>query len=90
MNSCFNNHHLRANFTSSKPHTLPLPLYFILNSFLLEYSCFTMFLFACLFWATPRSIQNFPDQGPNPCLLQWQRGALTTGPPGRPPPAILK
>ena len=25
---------------------------------------------------------QFPDQGSNPCFLQWKRGILTTGPPG--------
>ena len=25
----------------------------------------------------------FPDQGRNPCPLQWKRGVLTTGPPGK-------
>ena len=35
-----------------------------------------------LFLATPHSMQNFPDQGSNPCPLHWKHGVLTTGPPG--------
>ena len=26
---------------------------------------------------------EFPDQGPNPCLLHWKHGVLTAGPPGK-------
>ena len=26
---------------------------------------------------------QFPNQGSNPCLLQWKREVLTTGPPGK-------
>ena len=25
----------------------------------------------------------FPDEGSNPCPLHWERGVLTTGPPGK-------
>ena len=28
--------------------------------------------------------RNFLTQGSNPCPVQWKRGVLTTGPPGRP------
>ena len=33
--------------------------------------------------ATPCGMWNFPDQGLNPCPLQWKRGILTTGTPGK-------
>ena len=35
------------------------------------------------FLATPLGMWNFPDQGSNPCPLQWKHGVLTTGPPGK-------
>ena len=37
------------------------------------------------FLATLRSSQDlsFPDQGSNPCPLQWQRSVLTSGPAGK-------
>ena len=44
-------------------------------------SLFLKFIY--LFMATPRSTQNFPNQGSNPCPLHWKRGVLTTGPPGK-------
>ena len=40
------------------------------------------YLLYFFFLATPHSMQNFPDQGSNPCPLQWKQGVLTTGPPG--------
>ena len=39
-------------------------------------SSLTFFFFA--------SGSYFPDQGSNPCPLPWDRGVLTTGPPGKP------
>ena len=39
-------------------------------------------LFVCLFCFLFRpllAILKFPDQGSNPCPLQWKRGVLTTG-----------
>ena len=39
-------------------------------------------LFVCLFCA-PGSMRNFPNQGWNPCPLQWKCRVLTTGPPGK-------
>ena len=30
-----------------------------------------------------------PDKGSNPCPLQWKRGVLTTGPPGKSPENLL-
>ena len=41
-----------------------------------ECSCLKGFSF---FSSVPQSTWNFPDQGSNPCLLQWKRGVLTTG-----------
>ena len=38
-------------------------------------------LFYLFVWATPRSMQNFPAQGLNPCPLHWKGGVFTTGPP---------
>ena len=35
------------------------------------------------FLAAPCVMRNFPDQGLNLCPLQWKRGVLTTGPPGK-------
>ena len=40
------------------------------------------FLFDC---AGQHVGSSFPDQGPNPCSLQWKRGVLTTGPPANSP-----
>ena len=41
--------------------------------------------FTC-FFSSLSSMQDlrFPDQGLNPCPLQWKHGALTTRPPGSP------
>ena len=36
--------------------------------------------------ATRLAGSYFPDQGSNPCPLQWKRGVLTAGPPGKSPP----
>ena len=36
-----------------------------------------------LFLDGPHGMKNFPSQGLNPCPLQWQCQALTTGPPGK-------
>ena len=33
---------------------------------------------------------QFPNQGSNPCSLQWKRGVLTTGPPGKSLKATLE
>ena len=43
-----------------------------------------LFYFLSYLSATPRGMQdlNAPDQGWNPCALQWKHGVLTTGPPG--------
>ena len=30
-----------------------------------------------------KDMQSFPDQGSNPCLLQWKPRVLTTGLPGK-------
>ena len=32
-----------------------------------------------------KACRIFPNQGWNPCHLQWKRGALTIGPPGQSP-----
>ena len=42
-------------------------------------------LWAFFFFATPRGMRNFPDQGWNLGPLQWKHGVLTTGPPGKSP-----
>ena len=45
-------------------------------------------LFVCLFAAATRMQDpQFPNQGSNPCPLQWKHGVLTNGPPL---PCILK
>ena len=36
-----------------------------------------------LFLTTTCGMQNFPDQGSNPCPLHWKGGILTTGPPAK-------
>ena len=38
-----------------------------------------------LFFFPPhcKGMQSFPDQGSNPCLLQWKPRILTTGLPGK-------
>ena len=42
-------------------------------------------LFVCLFFgrATQHARSQFPDQGLNPCPLQWKLRVSTTGPPGK-------
>ena len=40
-------------------------------------------VFCFYFFAALLGMWNFPDQGPNPCPLQWKCGVLTTGPPGK-------
>ena len=35
------------------------------------------------FFPFGRTTRNFPDHGSNPCPLQWKRGVLTAGPPGK-------
>ena len=37
------------------------------------------FFFLSILWLAGSS---FPDQGSNPCPLQWKLGVLTVGPPG--------
>ena len=45
--------------------------------------CFSFFFF---FGCTTRHAgSQFPNQGSNPSPLQWKRGVLTTGPPGKSP-----
>ena len=39
-----------------------------------------LFLFGCTAW---HAGSWFPDQGLNPCPLQWKWGVLITGPPGK-------
>ena len=50
-------------------------------------TCFIVCVCVCvcfvLFWATPRGMRNFPDQGLNPHPLQGKRVVLTAGPPGK-------
>ena len=40
-------------------------------------------LFCFFFPPTLQGRQSFPDQGSNPCLLQWKPRVLTTGLPGK-------
>ena len=48
-------------------------------------NCFLLVIFFFFFWPLPRGMQDpwFPDQGSNPCPLQWKHGTFTTGPPGK-------
>ena len=48
--------------------------FLVLESFVLFYSGHAM----------QHAGSQFPDQGLNPCPLQWKRKALTAGPPGKP------
>ena len=42
------------------------------------------FLFFSFYWLHHVFAGSyFPDQGSNPCSLQWKHGILTTGPPGK-------
>ena len=42
------------------------------------------YLFIYFFGCTVRHLgSHFPDQGLNPCPVQWKHGVLTTGPPGK-------
>ena len=55
-------------------------------SILFYCTLFYSILFYCIFWLchTIRHVgSQFPDQGSNPCPLQWKGGVLTTGPPGK-------
>ena len=40
-------------------------------------------LFCFFFSPHCKDMQSFPDQGSNPCLLQWKPRVLTTGLPGK-------
>ena len=62
------------------PPTTSLSFHFLQDAF-----C----LFFFFFFAIPRGMWNFPDQGLNPCPLQWKRGVLSTGPPGKSPRCLL-
>ena len=49
-------------------------------------TCFFLFLFIYLFiyfWPHHMARGIFPNEGSNPRSLQWKRGVLTTGPPGK-------
>ena len=54
---------------------------------LLSFFLFSFFPFFLSIFGHARRLERsqFPDQGWNPCLLQWKCGVLTTGPPGNPP-----
>ena len=41
------------------------------------------------FLAAPRGMQSFPNQGSDPCPMQWKCRVSTTGPPGKSQIAIL-
>ena len=46
------------------------------------YPCSLFYLFT--FDRTAQHVgSQFPNQGSNPCPLQWKHGVLTTGPPGK-------
>ena len=67
-----------------KSHSLTSPWVIFFHSTYTEIKIINWF--TCFFFLTsPSSMQDlrFPDQGLNPCPLQWKHRALTTGPPGK-------
>ena len=51
---------------------------------------FIYFKILSIFGHTTRHEELLPDQGSNLCPLQWKRGVLTTGPPGKSWLVLLK
>jgi len=52
---------------------------------------FLLFFILFIFWPCQVTCEILvPDQGSNPCPLNWQCGVLTTGPPGKTPRLSLK
>ena len=46
---------------------------------------YVLFLSSSIFWCTAGHVgSQFPDQGSNPCPLQWKHRTLTSRPPGKP------
>ena len=43
-----------------------------------------LFYYFTLFWPCGTACRIFPNQGSNPCPLQWKHRVLTTEPPGSP------
>ena len=67
--------------TQNKPHKFPCPLKLPPTNLEWSASLFGLFFF---FGRIALHVgPYFPDQGSNPCALQWKHGVLTTGPPGK-------
>ena len=63
-------------------HLVPAEYIWILPPAFLAFQASVEGLFLCIFLAARHVGPLFPDQGSNPCPLQWKCGVLTTGPPG--------
>ena len=61
----------------------PKPIYFLFYFYLFYFTVFFWFGYATWFVGS-----QFPDQGLNPCPLQWKRRVLTTRSPGNSPKPI--
>ena len=65
---------------------LPLLLLFLfsVNGKMTQMTCqVNLYILFCFAHATRHAGSYFPDQGSNPCPLQWKHGVLTIGPPGK-------